>query len=358
MLEGGEASKRRGQRRRHFLLAGAGIGGHLADRRDLLVLHEIEPELLMPDRCEGLWVTEAGPLSMGRVEAFFDGVHAPQAASAEVIGRAVRSAVQRGLLMARWDGRLFLRQALPDGPLSHDLELLVPPPPVRGAELGPKELPEAWKDGRANLAAMGKAVSARRGHAVPFVLLRDAVSEALGARLFEVIEEGLWPCGPDDIERVNFRIVEIIEINPAELVSAATQEVWASPSPTLGKLKTALEAHKGRSLSDEVFRKAAEGALARGLFSLVEPTKPLPPGKALADVRVRKPKVSLFAEAQLLAKEVQDFAGVLPDLKRAAPELDFAFRVTITAEGDKPGEDVIAEINKILARVSSKWRLE
>jgi hypothetical protein len=321
-------------------------------------LHEIEPDLLLPDRCEGLWVTDTGPLSLERVRAFFDGVHAPRIASPEVIDHAVRAAVQRGLLMARSDGKVFLRQTIPNGPLPGDLDLLVPPPPVRGADLGPKELPEAWKDGRAKLVAITKAVSARRGHAFPWVLLRDAVSEALAARLFEVVEEGLWPCGPDDVDRVSFRIVEIVELSPAELVSAATQKVWASPSPTLGKLKSVLEAHKGRSLPDDVFRKAAEGALARGLFALVDPTKPLPTGKAFADVRVRMPKASLFAEAQLSGQEVQDFAGLVPELKRAAPDLDFAFRVTITAEGDKPSTEVVADLNKLLAGVSSKWRLE
>jgi hypothetical protein len=322
------------------------------------MLHEIEPELLLPDRCEGLWVTDAGPLSMERVKAFFDGVHAPRVATREVIDKAVRAAVQRGLLMARSDGKVFLRQAIPEGPLAHDLDLLVPPPPVRGADLGPRELPEAWKDGRANLSAMAMAVSARRGHTVPWILLRDAVSEALGARLFEVVEEGIWPCGPDDVDRVNFRIVEILVLDPVELVSTATQKVWTRPSPTLGKLKSALEAHKGRSLPDDVFRKAAASALARGLFGLADPTKPLPAGKAFADVRVRMPKASLFAEAQLSAQEVQDFAAILPDLKRAAPELDFAFRVTVTAEGDKPTVEVVAELNKLLENVSSNWRLE
>jgi hypothetical protein len=70
------------------------------------------------------------------------------------------------------------------------------------------------------------------------------------------------------------------------------------------------------------------------------------------------PKASLFAEAQLYGQEIQDFAGVVPDLKRAAPELDFAFRVTITAEGDKPSGEVVAKLNKLLASISNKWRLE
>ncbi len=322
------------------------------------VLHELQPDLLMPDSCEGLWQAESAPLRLERLEGYFDGVHAPQVTSPEVIDKAVRASVQRGLLMARSNGKVFLRQALPEGPLPHDLELLVPPPPVRGADLGPKELPEAWSDGQASLSAVAKAVSTRRGHAVPWVLLRDAVSEALGARLFEVVEDGTWPCGPDDTDRVRLRIVELIEINPAELVSSATRDVWTSPAPTIGKLKTALESAKGRRLPDDVFRAAVESALTRGLFALVDPTKQLPAGKGIADVRVRMPKASLFAEAQLSAQQLQDFAAIVPDLKRAAADLDFSFRITLTAEGEKPSDDLVAELNELIAGVSDKWRLE
>jgi len=321
-------------------------------------LHEVQPELLLPERCEGLWLADSAPLKLDRLLGFFDGTHAPRVASPEVLDKAVRACVQRGMLMARSDGNVFLRQTLPEGPLSRDLELLVPPPPVHGSDLGPKEIPEAWSEQSTSLSHLAKAISTRRGHAVPWVLLRDAVSEALAARLFEVVEEGAWPCGPEDMSRVHFRIVDIVELNPAELVSSATKDVWAGPAPTVGKLKTSLEAAKGRRLPDDVFRTAIEGALSRGLFALADPTKPLPTGKGLAAVRVRMPKASLFAEAQLSAQQIQDFAAIVPDLKRAAAELDFSFRVTITAEGEKPSDELVEELNKLLGGVSETWRLE
>jgi hypothetical protein len=321
-------------------------------------LHELEPDLLGPGRIEGLWLTDTAPLSMERIESMFDGNRCPRVASPEVINRAVRSAVQRGLLMARVDGKVFLRQALPDRPVLQDLELLLPPPPVRGANLGPKELPEGWKDGETDLATVAQAISRRRGHGVPWVLLRDGVTEALAARLFEVVAEGSWPCGPDDAERVRFRIVEIVELDPGELVSSATQPVWAGSSPTLGKLKAVLEASKARTLSDEVLRNAAEGALARGLFRLADPRKSLPQGRVFLEVALRMPRASLFAEAQLLAQEVQDFAEVVAELKRIEPELEFRFRVTITAEGEKPSAETLVKLNEALRRVSPKWTLE
>lgn len=75
-------------------------------------------------------------------------------------------------------------------------------------------------------------------------------------------------------------------------------------------------------------------------------------------MRVRMPKASLFAEAQLSAQQLQDFAAIVPDLKRAAAELDFSYRATVTAEGEKPSEELMAELNKLLASVPDKWRLE
>lgn len=321
-------------------------------------LHELEPELLLPGRCEGLWEADLVSLSLDRIKGFFDGVHAPRTTSPEVVEKAVRGAVQRGILMARIKGRAFLRQALPEGPLPDDLELVVPPLPIHGGDLGPKKLPEAWSEGHADLTAIVNAISTRRGHAIPWVLLRDAVSEALRTRLFELVEDGTWPCSPEEMERVRFRIVELIEIDPTELVSPATKEVWSSPSPTLGKLKGSLEESKGRPIPDDVFRRAVEKARARGLLNLVDGTEPLPTGKELADVPVRTPKASLVAEAQLSAQQLQDFAAIVPELKRTAADLDFSFRVTITAVGEKPSDDLLAELNNLLATISDKWRLE
>ncbi|WP_224365796.1 DUF499 domain-containing protein [Hyalangium versicolor] len=322
------------------------------------VLHELDPELLMPGRIEGLWLMESAPLGLARIESMFEGILHPRVASPEVIDRAVRMAVQRGLLMARTGGQVFLRQALPEGPIAHDLELLSPPPAVRGGELGPKGLPEAWSEGHSPLASIVRAIAGRRGHSVPWTLLQAAVSEALTTRLFEVVEEGTWPCAPEEMERVRFRLVEVVELDAAELVSSATQAVWKGSAPTLGKLKGALEAEKGRALSESLFRSAVESALGRKLFTLNDPRKALPSGRSIFDVRVRMPKAALRAEAQLTAQEVQDFAETVVELKRAAPELSFSFRITIAAEGERPSAEALARLNEMLGRVSAQWQLK
>jgi hypothetical protein len=55
---------------------------------------------------------------------------------------------------------------------------------------------------------------------------------------------------------------------------------------------------------------------------------------------------------------IKHFAAIHPELKRAAVEFDFALRVTLTAEGEKPREELVEELNKLLAGVTEKWRLE
>jgi hypothetical protein len=128
----------------------------------------------------------------------------------------------------------------------------------------------------------------------------------------------------------------------------------ASGPPTLRVLKEALEAASGQEIGDEAFQQAAQSALDRGIIVAAGGVG----GAVTVDTRVRLPNVALFTEAQLTAREVQDFAGIVQDLIRAAPELSLTFRVSIIAEGAKPAPDVIAALNDLLARASRKLRRE
>lgn len=193
---------------------------------------------------------------------------------------------------------------------------------------------------------------------MPWVRLRDALTEALSSRVFEIVEQGAWPCAPEQSAHVHLRIVEVLVLDPKELVSPATEAVWASSTPTLGKLKSALEKEKSRSLPDEAFREAVGRALDARLLALLDPARGLPAGKSLLDVRVRKPKALLSAEAVMSDKQIQDFAEAIVELKPAAPELAFGFRLTLTAEGEKPSSETIEALDSILAAVSPRLRLE
>jgi len=186
------------------------------------------------------------------------------------------------------------------------------------------------------------------------------VSEALSARWFE-LDEGSepWPCAPDALARAKFRIVKVVEIDPTELIGAGVQYAWSESTPTLYKIKEALEQQRGQAIPLDALRKAVDGAINKGLIVLADPaTRTIPTTEALLNLRVRLPKATLRTEAALTPKQIQDFANIVSQLKQAAPELEFAFWVSLTAEGERPSEAVLAKLNALLDKVRGGWKLE
>jgi len=327
---------------------------------DTAELANLDPELLIPGAIPELWPVSGDPVRVASLRTFFDGERAPRLHSPDVLDAAIRAAVQRGSLMARQATKTYLREPLPAGALADDLELLAPPPAVRGADLGPKGLAEAWHAGKVSLADVADALAKRRGYAVPWVLLRDGVSEALSAHLFEVTEGSVpWPCSPDALDRMMFHTVEVVAVDPTELVGAGVQYAWSDGTPTLRKIKEALETSRGQVIPGDVFRQAVEGAVNKGLITLADlGVKALPTADALLKLRVRLPKATLAAEAALTPKQLQDLVGIIAQLKQAAPDLEFAFRAVITAEGEKPSDEVLAKLNELLKQVKAGWKIE
>lgn len=322
-------------------------------------LSSLPADLLAPGQLEGLWPASDDPVSLAEVRAFFDGRRAPVLADEAVLHEAVRGAVRRGLVVARADGASYLKEDLPAGALAEGLQLLKPPPAVRGAELAPAALPEAWSEGATTAALLWDRLSERRGHRVPWVLFRGALTEALAGRALELAPgSDPWPAAVDAVGSVRLQVPSKPrpqQIDPTELVGDGVQAAWASGTPTLRALKEALAVYRGETIEDEAFQRAVEAALNRGLFVLADGAGTATP---VPTTRVRMPNVTLFAEAQLSPRQLQDLAENVQDLIAAAPELSFAFRVSISAEGAKPAPEVIAALNKLLAKVSGKWRLE
>jgi len=158
---------------------------------------------------------------------------------------------------------------------------------------------------------------------------------------------------------MTFQIVEVVAVDPTELVGAGVQYAWSDGAPTLRKIKEALEMSRGQVIPGDVFRQAVEGAVNKGLITLADlGIKVLPSADALLKLRVRLPKATLAAEAALTPKQLQDLVGIIAQLKQAAPDLEFAFRVVITAEGERPSEQVLAKLNELLKEVKSGWRIE
>lgn len=324
---------------------------------NLAVLHDLEPELLEPERVDSLWPVPTGPLTLGELHAFFDGVRAPRLAAPDMLDTAVRTAVQRGTLMARLDDSSLFREPLPDGSLPVALELLPPPPPIHGADLTPQALPEAWEDAQAALQSIADALAARHGYNLPWTLLSQGVNEALQLRLFERVPEGgPWPCSPAAADQVRFRRVEKIHLPPETVVAALGYTSDATPA--LRAVKETIEARfLGREVPDDLFISAVRTAIAQGLVAEADEWRRLDTATDPLAVRIRLPAAVLLAEATLDPMALQKLAERVEQLLTIAPQLAFSFRVILSAEGQRPDAETLQRLNELLAEIQPEWGL-
>jgi hypothetical protein len=292
------------------------------------------------------------------VAAFFDGERAPRLVGPDALDEAVRAAVEGGLLMARAAGVSLFREHLPQGPLSEGLELLPPPSPVRGADLTPGSLPEAWDQDQATLQALADALAAQYGFSLPWVLLREAVDEALHLGLFELAPgSGAWPGSPAAMDQVRFRLAEKIQLSPDTVVAA--MEYVSGSMPTLRNIKEVIERQfLGRELPDDLFIGVVKSALTQGALVEADEWRTLATASEPLGVRVRLPAAALFAEATLDPVALQKLAEQVEELLTIAPELAFTFRVALSAEGQRPDAGTLQRLNELLGEIQAGWELK
>lgn len=326
-------------------------------------LVNLAPDLLAPGRLEGMWPASEDPLCLKDALTYFDGERAPRLADDDVLRKAIGQAVQRGLVMARAGRTSYLREDLPPGIADDKLDLLNPPPALHAAEISQSALPDAWADRTSTAAALWEGLSRSQGYQVPWVLFRDSLTEALSTRSVELAPgSDPWPASIAGAASIRLRLPttpqpppDVPYIDPKELIDDRLNSIWTSGTTTLRAIKEAIETYHGKALDDEAFERAAQTALNRGLIALADDGRA---GSLTLSTRVRLPHITLFAEAQLKPREIQDFAEIVQDLFRIAPELAFAFRFSISAEGARPSGDTIAALNEVLGKVSRKWKLE
>jgi hypothetical protein len=324
---------------------------------NLAVLHDLEPELLQPERVDSLWPVPTGPLTLGELHAFFDGVRAPRLAAPDVLDAAVRTAVQRGTLMARLDDSSLFREPLPDSPLPVVLELLPPPPSIHGADLTPQTIPEAWEGDQTVLQAIADALAARHGYNLPWTLLGEGVNEALQLHLFEPVpDSGPWPCSPAAADQVRFRRVEKIHLPPETVVAALGYT--SDATPTLRAVRETIEARfLGREVPTELFVSAVQAAIAQGLVVEADEWRRLATASDPLAVRIHLPTTALLAEAALDPMALQKLAERVEQLLTIAPQLAFSFRVILSAEGQRPDAETLERLNALLGEIHPEWRL-
>ncbi len=244
----------------------------------------------------------------------------------------------------------FYREPLPPEGLARDIDLLAPPSPLRGADLAPANLASAWSDGNATTQSLSTALASRLGYPAPKSMLDGAVEEAIRLGLFER-EPGEGPAASEC-----FRVVSEVQLS-ADMIGAALEYV-AGQTPTLRNIKEAVEAHVvGRSVSNEVFLNAVRAAIEQGLIVEVDQRQARSdPANALA-TRVRRPVAALLAEANLDPLALQQLAERADQLLTLAPELAFTFRVTLTAEGERPDPELLERLNRVLDEIQPGWQL-
>ena len=146
----------------------------------------------------------------------------------------------------------------------------------------------------------------------------------------------------------------MVELDPEALF--AQPELWQNGPAPLKAVKESLEKTYGQTIPLDVFRRTVESAINKGLL-VSETGKALPMNDALLKTRVRLPKTTLATEAVLTPKQLQDLMPVIAKLKQSAPDLEFSFRVIITAEGETPANELREKLNGLLGEVKNGWKM-
>ena len=318
-------------------------------------LHNLSPDLLRPEGLPKLWQDGSTSITVGAIREFFAGEDVPKLASDEILFGAIRAAVEVRSLMARRQDRAYLGEAIPDAEISDDLELCHPLARISGSEISENSLPEAWEAGTSSVDQVIEALAASKGMPIPWGLVVDAVNDGLSKNLFEITEGSptqLWTV--NDADKIGLQISQApLTIDFTDFTELMQQPFDGSGHPTLGWIKERLESKKGISIPDDVFRNAVQKASDHNIITLEDPLT-----DDLYEIRVRKPSWTNYAESNLEEKEIQDLAEIIGDLIEIAPELDFKFRISITAEGEPPSDEVLEQINAALRKVTGLLKFD
>lgn len=316
-------------------------------------LHNLNPELLCPGRLPELWRSEDLPIRVTAIREFFDGNDVPKLASDAILFGAVKSAIQVGLVMARSQNKAYFSETIPDAELNDNLELLPPPQPIRASELTKHTLPEAWEGNTSTLGQVMRALIQHRGAPIAWPLIVRAVNDGVSLNLFKTTEDSPAPPWTDDkADRIGLRVSETpMRLAPHEIVVVMQDPPDNSGYVTLKWIKEKLESKKGVPIPDDVFHDAVDQALDNKLI--------IADGAPVDDfyqMPVRLPDWIGHAESSLTETQIQDFAEKIGNLSEIAPELEFEFQLSITAEGQRPPNEVLEQLNEVLGEVRDALR--
>lgn len=319
-------------------------------------LYNLNSELFNPGQLPALWQDSNSPTTVGAIREFFNGADVPKLVSDTILFQAIHSAVQTGLLMARRQDKAYLEEVMPDAELTDDLELLTPLQPINGSALSHNALPEAWEEETSSVGKLMAALAAHKGTLIPWSLIVKAVTDALSKNLFETTKESpAWPCTADKADKVGLKVSQApVTIAPKDLIGNDVESAWETRKSTLGLIKQTLESKRGISIPDDVFRHAVEQASKTGIIILTVRQST----DDFYQTDVRQPAWLSHAESHLNETEIQDLAQTVIDLAEIAPDLDFKFRITITAEGEPPSNEMLKQINEVLQKITAQLKFD
>ena len=186
-------------------------------------LSRLPENLLAPDVLPQLWAAagraqregeaEAG-LPLRAIEDYFSGdkqvsvasgagydesLAVPRCPEGELLD-AARRGVEQGTVWLTNGPTSLWKEHVPVGALDGEDAAFHPPPaPLPPQELLEETLPGAWKDGRANGAALVRAASQAHGAALPWGLVRDGIRAGVESRWLQLAEDsGPVDCGYDE----------------------------------------------------------------------------------------------------------------------------------------------------------------
>ncbi len=183
-------------------------------------LEELDHSVLAPGVLPELWSDEA--IAVGDVVKYFESAHTVilqhdgytepvgiPACARKSVELAVSEAVLQGDLCLVNGSVSYQGEEMPIGMLSDSAELRPPLTPLSGDQLTADALPEAWKNGRANVRDLRSALSEQIGVPLPWPILQQSIDSALSSRWLEcAAESGLWPCESSHADSVILRVPE------------------------------------------------------------------------------------------------------------------------------------------------------
>ena len=220
-------------------------------------LSGIEPALLRYQQLPGLWTSDE--ITLQDVTGYFAGGHSVTVprdgyedtlfipkCEAAAVEAAVAEAVQSGLVWLINGPASIFEEPVPDGVLGPSATLCVPPDPVAVQELIAESIPEAWKDGKANVLAISTALSIKRGKTLPWSTVRSAIDSGIRARWIEPTpDSSAWPC---DFAGAQHVVIQI----PGPINGDNGQQPHAQKRLGTLTAEATLEAHGIQDLADQI----------------------------------------------------------------------------------------------------------